>query len=68
MQKDTKSGEFGGIREMLNGYCRWQVETKWDGEPYRWNILHDNPNVDEKEKIEKEEIEGFKHIFTYYLI
>lgn len=61
------AGDFGTIRGYLNGYCLWSVESSWDNEPIRWNILK-NSNMPEIEKIETQEVEGFTHILTFYLV
>ena len=61
----SKGGFFAENADKLTGYCNWSVESLWDGEPFRWNILRD-ANTKEKEQIEKETISGFSHILTFY--
>lgn len=62
-----KGGDFGTIRNWLNGYCEWSVESKWDGIPARWNILKeiDTPEI---EKMSDLEVVGFTHILTFYVV
>lgn len=61
------AGDFGSIRDYLNGYCLWSVESCWDNEPMRWNVLknHDTPEI---EIINRQGVEGFTHILTFYLV
>jgi len=61
------AGDFGTIRGYLNGYCLWSVESRWDNEPMRWNILK-NSSMPETERIGNQEVEGFTHILTFYLV
>lgn len=67
LSKVSEAGDFGSIRNSLNGYCLWQVETKWDGRPLRWNILKAE-NMKEEEELAVESIEGFTHILTFYIL
>lgn len=64
---DSEAGDFGSIRKALNGYCLWQVETMWDGKPLRWNILKTD-EMNETEDIDIKSVEGFTHIFTFYIL
>lgn len=59
-------GAFSDIASNLVGYCNWSVESLFDGKPYRWNILRDNPEIQETEEIDSKDVEGFKHILTFY--
>ena len=67
LNRDPEAGDFGAIRQMLNGYCYWQVESTWDGKPKRWNILRTN-EMPEVEDIDNDSIVGFKHILTFYIV
>ncbi len=67
LENNPEAGDFGSIRKKINGYCYWQVESLWAGEPYRWNILKTS-DMAEKEKIDKKDVKGFTHIFTFYLL
>ncbi|MCD8292126.1 MAG: hypothetical protein LUC91_11595 [Prevotella sp.] len=67
LENNPEAGDFGSIRKLINGYCYWQVESLWDGEPYRWNILKTS-DMAEKEEMDKKDVKGFTHIFTYYLL
>lgn len=67
LEKDSEAGDFGAIRSSLNGYCLWQVEALWDGQPYRWNILKAD-DMPEIEVIDENNITGFTHILTYYIL
>lgn len=58
-------GDFVGIKNTLFGYCNWSVESIWDGNAKRWNILEDN-GLPEIEDIEVPSVMGFTHILTYY--
>ena len=64
---NNEAGDFGAIRKYLNGYCLWQVETSWDGQPYRWNILktEDMPDL---ETMCEDQIIGFTHKLIFYIV
>lgn len=68
LENHDDAGDFGAIRKILNGYCLWSVENIWDGKPYRWNILKTSGQKDVDEEIEKEEIIGFTHTLTFYIV
>lgn len=57
-------GNMGKIKQNLNGYCHWSVETLVDGIPQRINILKENQTLD-YETI-GEDVQGFTHILTFY--
>ena len=63
----TEAGDFGAIRNNLNGYCLWQVETQWDGQPARWNILK-TCEQREIDPLASNEVVGFRHILSYYIV
>lgn len=67
LEKNSGAGDFGTIRNYLNGYCLWQVESLWDGKPYIWNILR-TPQMEELEVVSKSDVKGFTHIFTFYIV
>ena len=65
-------GQFGTIKECLQGYAYWTVETKWADKPTVWNILR-APSDDEiiewkeaKDSLVSEKIDGFRHIITIF--
>ena len=58
-------GAFSGIKKRLEGYCDWSVETLWNDEPIRWNILNDTDS-EETEALDKNAVNGFTHILTFY--
>lgn len=67
VQKKLLSGG-GALYELAKncqGYCDWTVEANFEGEYKRWRILSFQ-NLPEVETIEKNEIKGFTHIFTFY--
>ncbi len=59
-----EKGNMGKIRENLNGYCHWSIETMIEDKPTRVNLLR------EKTTVESEQVEfdpaGFTHILTFY--
>jgi len=63
LKNNDNGGDFGSLRQLMSGYCHWSVESKWDGEPIRWNILKDDEIAD-TEQIDG--AEGFSHILTFY--
>lgn len=65
--RNNEAGDFGAIRNQLNGYCLWQVETLWDDQPYRWNLLK-TEDMPETEHIANDSVIGFTHTLTYYLV
>ncbi len=64
---NSGAGFFAENADKLRGYCNWSVESLWDGQPFRWNILADAA-TDTKEMIEKDSVAGFAHILTFYYI
>lgn len=67
LTNDPEAGDFGSIRNSLNGYCLWQVESLWEGQPFRWNLLK-TEEMPETEEISKDSVAGFTHILTYYIV
>ena len=67
LTNDPEAGDFGSIRNFLNGYCLWQVESLWEGQPFRWNLLK-TEEMPETEEISKDSVAGFTHILTYYIV
>lgn len=63
--KKHKGGAFNEIKNVFTGFCNWSVESLWDGNAKRWNILNDT-DVDEIEDIEATSVSGFTHILTYF--
>lgn len=61
---DSGGGDFGTIIKQLAGLCHWSIETNWDGDNLRWNILKF------KEQNEIDNLEdnpsGFTHILSFY--
>lgn len=62
---ESTGGFFYENAEKLQGYCNWSVESLWDGEPFRWNILNDT-GASKIETIDSIDVKGFTHIFTFY--
>lgn len=58
-------GDFFSIKNILNGYCNWTVESKWGDKLMRWNIL-DDTGKKVIEELPPADIPGFTHILTYY--
>lgn len=58
-------GSFCEIKKVFNGYCNWSVESLWDGDAKRWNILND-ADVKEIEDIEATNVSGFTHTLTFF--
>lgn len=67
LANSPEAGDFGSIRKSLNGYCIWQVESLWDGKPFRWNILKTD-DMPETEALSESDITGFTHILTFYIV
>ena len=67
IQKKCISGG-GALFELAKncqGYCDWAIEANFEGEYKRWRILSAQ-NLPEVESVDKSEIDGFTHIFTFY--
>jgi len=62
---NSDKGSIGKIRNYLNGYCYWSIETKIENKPIKINILKDEKNPS-YQAIADSSIEGFKHILTFY--
>lgn len=58
-------GSLYELAKYCQGYCDWSVEANFEGECKRWRILSAQ-NLPEIESIDKNEIKGFTHIFTFY--
>lgn len=67
MQKKlfSEGGTLYELAKNCQGYCDWSVEANFEGEYKRWRILSAQ-NLPEIETIDKNEIKGFTHIFTFY--
>lgn len=59
-----EKGNMGKIKEKLNGYCHWSVETLIEDTPTKVNILREK-DTPEYEIIEPNP-DGFTHILTFY--
>lgn len=62
---DSTGGFFYDNAEKLRGYCNWSVESLWDGQPFRWNIL-DDTGASTIEPIDSNRVKGFTHILSFY--
>ena len=62
---ESTGGFFYENAEKLKGYCNWSVESLWDGEPFRWNIL-DDTGANKIVKIDSKDVKGFTHQLTFY--
>jgi len=60
------AGAFNEMAKDFSGYCNWSVEALWDGQPKRWNILKDDGDILEIEDTDRNNINGFTHILTYF--
>jgi len=62
---NSEKGAMYTIKEKLEGYCYWSIETEIEGKSQRINILKDKlkPLTESILKIEKS---GFKHILTFF--
>lgn len=58
-------GSLYELAKYCQGYCDWTVEANFEGECKLWRILSAQ-NLPEIETIDKNEIKGFTHIFTFY--
>ncbi|MDN3607264.1 hypothetical protein [Kaistella yonginensis] len=59
-----EKGNMGKIKEKLNGYCDWSIETKIENIPMRINILKEkHTQISENINFEPD---GFTHILTFY--
>jgi hypothetical protein len=61
------AGNLGTIRSYLDGYCHWQLLSKWNGKPVRWNILNEEETPD-SEVVKDSDVTGFTHILTFYSV
>lgn len=61
------AGNLGTIRSYLDGYCHWQLLSKWNGKPVRWNILKEERTPD-YEVVKDSDVTGFTHILTFYSV
>lgn len=61
----AKGGAFFEIGNVFSGYCNWSVESLWDGNAKRWNILKDT-DINEIEDVNNTDVVGFTHILTFF--
>lgn len=61
---EKEGGFFADNALRLKGYCNWSVESLWDDQPYRWNLLRES--TPEIENIDRKLVTGFSHILTFY--
>jgi hypothetical protein len=66
---EEQKGELGDAIKKMRGYCNWSIESIWDNQPIRVNILQENTDlsVDFLESFETQ-VAGFTHILTFYQI
>lgn len=62
---NSSKGSMGSIRDNLMGFCNWSVETNFDNKYVRVNILKEE-TTPEVEYINSSDVDGFKHILTFY--
>jgi hypothetical protein len=62
---NSEKGAMGAIRHNLYGYCHWSIETRIEDKPVRVNILKDD-HTPPVEDIPSTNVNGFKHILTFY--
>lgn len=58
-------GAMFEIAKCCQGYCDWTIEGNFEGECKRWRILSAQPSP-EIENLQCQDIDGFKHILTFY--
>lgn len=58
-------GALFELAKSCQGYCDWAIEANFEGEYKRWRILSAQ-NLPEVESLDKNDIIGFSHIFTFY--
>lgn len=58
-------GDLFEIAQECVGYCDWTVEANFEGSVRRWRVL-DSRNLPEVEELNKYDVEGFTHIFSFY--
>lgn len=58
---DNGGGFLSTLRKMAEGNMLLSVETAWDGEPCRWNILR-MEGEEEFEPIDSNDVSGFRYI------
>jgi len=59
-----KKGDLADVKEKLEGYCYWSIESIFDDKPIRVNLLRDY-DTNEITNLEYNPI-GFVHILTFY--
>ncbi len=65
IRKEEK-GELGDISRKLRGYCNWSIETNWDNQPVRINILQETGKISIDDLDKDISLDGFTHILTFY--
>ena len=58
-------GSMGEVKNKLNGYCHWSIETIIDEKPMRVNLLKDELTP-EFELLSTTSSDGFTHVLTFY--
>lgn len=65
ISKEEK-GELSDMSKKLRGYCNWSIETIWDNQPVRVNILQEGGEIG-IDFLDKDIVmNGFTHILTFY--
>jgi len=63
---ESGKGDLYEVREKLNGYCYWSIETRWNNLPMRLNILNDQNEIFYENLPDNFDVQGFNHILTFY--
>lgn len=58
-------GDLATIKNSMQDYFGWSIESKWRGVAQRWNIIRDN-SILEREQLPATDVTGFRHLIKVY--
>jgi len=64
LERTKEEGDISKIKECLTNLCDWSIESNYEDNNFRINILHSN-NIDTIVEL-KEKPQGFTHILRFY--
>jgi ankyrin repeat protein len=63
--KKVNGGDFSSVKKSLNNLCDWSIESCYNNECFRVNILKSS-NINDIEKLDYK-AQGFTHVMRFYL-
>ena len=62
---EDRGGDLATIKNSMQDYFGWSIESKWRRVAQRWNIIRDN-SILEREQLPATDVTGFRHLIKVY--